>query len=119
MNGVTRCLVGYSGGVELNPTYQTIMDHTEALLIEYDPTIISYGEILKEWKHQMGEPYPSKRQYRSAIFCLNDEQSALAQEFCQQNVKQPKFVDIEPTTRFYMAEEYHQDYVEKAMRRRF
>mmetsp|Transcript_15682 Transcript_15682/g.20450 ORF Transcript_15682/g.20450 Transcript_15682/m.20450 type:complete len:118 (+) Transcript_15682:429-782(+) len=116
MNGVTRCLVGYSGGLELNPTYRTIMDHTEALLIEYDPTIIGYNDILQQWKDLGGEvPYPSSRQYRSGIFTTTPEQETEAIEY-KEALKQNKYVYVEPATRFYMAEEYHQDFLEKSNR---
>lgn len=66
----------------------------------------------------MGEPYPSKRQYRSAIFYLNDEQRKIAEEFCSA-MKYGKFVDVEPVTRFYMAEEYHQNFLAKQRSRVF
>mmetsp|Transcript_10867 Transcript_10867/g.30048 ORF Transcript_10867/g.30048 Transcript_10867/m.30048 type:complete len:119 (-) Transcript_10867:308-664(-) len=118
MEGVSRCLVGYGGGRELNPTYQTIMDHTEAILVEYDPSVVSFQDILTKWKQEMGEPYPQKRQYRSAIFALNPEQEQVANKFVEDNFRYAKYVDVEPATRFYMAEEYHQDYIAK-MRARF
>jgi len=106
--GVDRCLVGYSGGVEDSPTYQSIKDYTEALLIEFDPTVTSYESILKLWR-ELHTPYPNKRQYRSAIMYLNDEQEKIAREFC----KGEKYVDVEPATKFFMAEEYHQNYLNK------
>lgn len=106
MNGVRRCVVGYSGGTRPNPTYENIMDYTEAILVEYDPKIVSYRQILQKWR-KLGEPYPAKRQYRSAIFCLNAEQEAIASDFCDGL----EFVDIEPVTKFYMAEERHQNFL--------
>lgn len=117
MPGVTRCLVGYSGGDELNPTYQTIMDHTEALLIEYDPSVCSYEQILQKWKELGGDcSYPNSRQYRSAIFPTTPEQQEKAQSFWD-DLKYNKYVFVEPATRFYMAEEYHQNYLEKCRAR--
>ena len=108
MAGVDRCLVGYSGGEAPDPTYQNIQDYTEALLIEYDPAVVSYLDILKLWRG-MHTPYPSKRQYRSAVMTLNEEQQKIAEEFCASE----KYVDVEPATRFYMAEDYHQNYLKK------
>ena len=48
MGGVVDVVVGYTGGSKKNPTYQNIMDATEAVLVEYDPSIISYEKILNE-----------------------------------------------------------------------
>jgi peptide-methionine (S)-S-oxide reductase len=108
--GVDRCIVGYSGGVAPDPTYRNIQDYSEALLIEFDPTVSSYEKILKLWRG-MHTPYPSNRQYRSAIMYLNEEQEKIAKEFC----KGEKNVDVEPATEFYLAEEYHQNYINKSM----
>jgi peptide methionine sulfoxide reductase MsrA len=106
--GVDRCIVGYSGGIQPNPNYGNIQDYTEALLIEFDPSVTSYTELLKLWR-SLHTPYPSKRQYRSAIMYLNEEQAEAAQEF----TKGEKYVNVEPATKFYLAEEYHQDYLKK------
>lgn len=108
MTGVDRCLVGYAGGVRTDPHYQNIQDYTEALLIEFDPSVTSFAKILQLWR-TLHAPYPSKRQYRSAIMYLNKQQAAVAMELCGGE----KFVDIEPATNFFMAEEYHQDYLKK------
>jgi len=93
-------------------TYQNIQDYTEALLVEFDPTVISYEDVLEHWKG-MASPYPaSKRQYRTAVWYLNDDQRQVAEEFV---AKMPggKYVDVEPATQFFLAEEYHQNFLEK------
>jgi peptide methionine sulfoxide reductase MsrA len=108
--GVDRCIVGYAGGLEPDPTYRNIQDYSEALLIEFDPTVSTYEEILKLYRG-MHTPYPSNRQYRSAIMCLDEKQLKIATEFC----KGEKHIDVEPATKFYLAEEYHQNYIKKAM----
>ncbi|CAB9530742.1 Peptide methionine sulfoxide reductase MsrA [Seminavis robusta] len=118
LDGVVGCVVGYSGGKARNPTYQNIQDYTEALLVEYNPNKLSYRDILQEWS---GMDYPfvqQKTQYRSAIFALNDEQLAQAQDFVSEleeryKEKGPIFVDVEPVTKFYRGEEYHQDFLAK------
>jgi peptide-methionine (S)-S-oxide reductase len=46
MNGVARTVVGYTGGSKLDPEYSNIMDSTEAIMVEYDPTVVSYKDIL-------------------------------------------------------------------------
>ena len=91
-------------------SYENIQDYTEALLIEFDPAVVSYESILKLWRAQH-TPYPNKRQYRSAILYLNDEQKQIAEEFCRNE----KYVDLEPVTKFYRAEEYHQNFLQKQM----
>jgi peptide-methionine (S)-S-oxide reductase len=100
--------VGYSGGLQPDPTYQNIMDYTEALLVEYDPSIITFEGILKKWR-SFGQPYPAKTQYKWAVFAMNNEQARVANEFCAGE----KYIAIEPVTTFYMAEEYHQDFMKK------
>lgn len=87
-------------------------------MVEFDPSIISYEEILDEWAHQHQPYYPSKCQYRSAIFYCNDGQLAAAQKKIKELGKggsRKLYVDLEPVTNFYMAEEYHQDFLEKQM----
>ena len=108
MYGVTRCVVGYAGGNQPFPTYESMMDHTESVLVEYDPSLVSYGDILSKWR-TMGEPYPTKTQYRWAVFCLNKMQEKIAKEFCHEM----QHVDIEPATKFYMAEARHQDFLDR------
>jgi peptide-methionine (S)-S-oxide reductase len=106
--GVDRCVVGYAGGIQPNPTYASIQDYTEALLVEFDPSVVSYTELLNLWQ-TMQSGYSSKRQYRSAIMYLNEEQAEVAREL----TKGEKYVDVEPATKFYLAEEYHQDHHKK------
>lgn len=118
MDGVVGCVVGYSGGKGAWPTYQNIQDYTEAMLIEYNPEQLSYEDVLREWS---GHDYPfaqQKRQYRSAIFTKNESQHRQALEFVnklqeQHKDKGPVFVDVEPVTKFYQAEEYHQNFLAK------
>lgn len=114
--GVVDVVVGYTGGKKKNPMYQNIMDATEAYLVEFDPSIISYEEILNEWA-QMHEPfYPSKTQYRSAIFYSSKKQKDAALKIIEglgRGGRTKVFVDLEPISAFYRAEEYHQDFLDK------
>mmetsp|Transcript_16782 Transcript_16782/g.23640 ORF Transcript_16782/g.23640 Transcript_16782/m.23640 type:complete len:119 (-) Transcript_16782:305-661(-) len=116
MDGVIRTVVGYTGGKKKNPTYRQIKDATESILIEYNPDIISFEDILVEWSRQVGfSPIrETSKQYRSAIFYVDGEQKKIAEE----TVKAMKsalgvskvFTGIEPVSAFYRAEEYHQNY---------
>mmetsp|Transcript_30027 Transcript_30027/g.61270 ORF Transcript_30027/g.61270 Transcript_30027/m.61270 type:complete len:126 (-) Transcript_30027:196-573(-) len=117
MDGVVRTVVGYTGGIEADPTYRNIKDATEAILIEFDPSVVSYGEILKEWSTQHSPFFPQKTQYRSAIFVASDEQRKLAEEIVKEleekNEDRQVFAAIEEVGAFYQAEEYHQKFLEK------
>mmetsp|Transcript_2753 Transcript_2753/g.4717 ORF Transcript_2753/g.4717 Transcript_2753/m.4717 type:complete len:100 (-) Transcript_2753:738-1037(-) len=90
-------------------------DHTESLLVEFDPNVITYEDILLEWS-KMDYPYStSKVQYRSAIFCVDEDQKEVAEGIVDgiraSSNGRDVYVDIEPVTRFYKAEEYHQDFL--------
>lgn len=113
-----RVVVGYTGGEELDPTYQSIKDSTEAVLIEFDPAVISYEMILDVWAKTHSPFFPQKCQYRSAIWYSNERQREAALEAIvniKKRYEEPRevFADIEPMTPFYRAEEYHQDFLNK------
>mmetsp|Transcript_27954 Transcript_27954/g.37157 ORF Transcript_27954/g.37157 Transcript_27954/m.37157 type:complete len:125 (+) Transcript_27954:306-680(+) len=117
MDGVIRTVVGYAGGEEKNPTYRRIKDATESILIEYDPDIMPYEDILVEWSRMHSPISKRKTQYRSAIFYADEEQKKIAEETVKamKNTSRGNeiFVDIEPVSAFYRAEEYHQDFIKK------
>jgi len=118
MRGVVRCVVGYTGGNKLHPTYKKIVDHTEALLIEFDPKLVSYEDLLISWSRMHTPVYERKCQYRSAVWYLNDEQKEVAEEVLE-GIKAARRGDkvystVEKATRFYRAEEYHQDFLNKS-----
>ena len=83
-----------------------MMDYTESLLVEFDKTLVDYQTILQKWK-SISDPYPTKRQYRTAVFYLNEEQEKIARQICHGM----GHVDVEPVTKFYMAEARHQDFL--------
>ena len=106
IRGVYRCLVGYSGGVEPNPSYDEMKDFTESVFIEFDPSQVSYAAILNKWK-LISTPYETTRQYRTAVFYLSEEQKEVARIMCDGM----SHVDVEPATKFFMAEERHQNFL--------
>jgi peptide-methionine (S)-S-oxide reductase len=94
------------------------MDATEAFMVEFDPAIIPYEKILDAWADQHAPFYPSKCQYRSAIFYTSEEQlniAAMKINELSRGGQRKVYVDLEPATSFYRAEEYHQDFLEKQM----
>ena len=118
--------VGYMGGNTLNPTYHDICrgdtNHAEVLQIAFNPEIISYSDLLKIfWKNHnpttLNQQGPDMgTQYRSVIFYQNDKQKELAESSIstQQTKWENKIVtQIIPSEKFYRAEEYHQDYLDK------
>jgi peptide methionine sulfoxide reductase msrA/msrB len=122
--GVLDTEVGYTGGAIENATYQNHEGHAEAVEITYDPSRISYEEIL-EFFFKMHDPTTVNRQgndvgtsYRSAIFVHDDEQRQAA-ERVKAKVdksgawKRPVVTEIVPAKKFWTAEAYHQDYLKK------
>ncbi len=109
-----RTRVGYTGGNKENPTYHTLGDHTESIEVDYDPSIISYADLLKVfWEaHDPGSRSWS-RQYMSAIFYHDEEQKKLALEsrkLEEERTRGKIYTEISPAPRFYRAEDYHQKY---------
>lgn len=128
MDGVLATDVGYTGGTTESPGYRDIITgmtgHAEAVRIEFDPRVISYGEILRFF-FRMHDPTTVNRQgndvgtqYRSTIFVANDEQRATAELVIREVDdsgfwKKPVVTTIEPLGDFTLAEDYHQDYLIK------
>ncbi len=128
VKGVLSTSVGYMGGTFKNPTYEDVCTdqtgHAEAVQVEYDPSQVSYDELLELfWK--IHDPTAFNRQgpdvgtqYRSGVFFHNPEQEAAAQaskEKLQRSgaYQRPIVTEITPASEFYRAEEYHQQYLEK------
>lgn len=122
--GVVRSEVGYTGGVLDNPTYENHEGHAEAVEIEYDPDVTSYKKLL-DFFFQIHNPTTLNQQgndrgtsYRSAIFYGTDEEKKLSEDFIRIVDESERWPDavvttLEPLTRFWRAEEYHQDYLQK------
>ncbi len=106
--------MGYAGGTTGNPSYRNIGDYSETVRVEYDPSIVSYQELLDAFwcSHSSTSPAYSS-QYRSAIFYTNEQQRQLANESKQAEearLGKTVYTDIESDTGFYVAEDYHQKY---------
>ncbi len=118
-----RTTVGYSGGTSANPDYTRIGDHSEAIRIEFDPLVVTYAELLAVfWDLHDPTSNPWSRQYRNAIFYLNESQQQQAeQSYALQT--QSSSADIktalEPARAFYPAEDYHQKYLLRQSSRLF
>jgi len=124
--GVVKVISGYAGGRQDNPTYQDYArkGHVEVVQVVYDPQRVTYKELLDYfWRHidptdAGGQFVDRGKEYRSAIFYQDDEQRRLAEESKQALArsgpfKKPIVTEILPLTKFYPAEEYHQNYYKK------
>ena len=126
LEGVVDTAVGYEGGQVENPTYEQVCTgttgHAEVTQVEFDPKRISYEELVdKFW--EVHDPTQLNRQgpdvgsqYRSVVFFHTPEQEAVAtasRERAAERARQPIVTTIEPATRFWRAEEYHQCYLER------
>lgn len=127
--GVIDTEVGYTGGKLDNPSYRDVSrgdsGHAEAVRVVFDPTRLSYRDLLEKWFFRMHDPTTKDRQgndvgtqYRSAIFVSSPEQRRVATEVIRKLERSGKFSDpivttIEPAGTFTPAEDYHQDYLQK------
>ena len=125
VRGVEDVVSGYSGGFVLNPTYRQVCDgktgHAEVVRVEFDPTVITFREILEIF-FAIHDPTTLNRQgadvgpqYRSAIFYHSPEQKATAQAvIAELNAAKvfdkPIVTEVTGVTKFYPAEDYHQEY---------
>jgi peptide-methionine (S)-S-oxide reductase len=104
--------VGYTGGPEPHPTYRDLGSHSETIQIDYDPTQITYEQLLDVfWSNHSPTSRPYSRQYASIIFTHDDEQERLALETkAREGVErgQTIYTEIVPFTKFWLAEDYHQ-----------
>jgi peptide-methionine (S)-S-oxide reductase len=111
---VVRTRVGYSGGDTINPTYYDLANHSETIQIDYDPSKISYKQLLDVfWASHNPTILAYSTQYKSIIFYHDEEQRRLAVETkAQQESKQGLsiYTEIVPYSEFYLAEDYHQKY---------
>ncbi len=128
IEGVLSTAVGYEGGRTENPTYEQVCTnttgHAETVEVEYDPSRVSYERLLDVfWDNhdptQLNRQGPDVgAQYRSAVFFHTPEQQAAAiaskeKRSASGKYKRPIVTEITPASKFYRAEEYHQQYLEK------
>ena len=127
VKGVSRAESGYSGGSASTAKYQLVgsgaTGHAEAVRVTYDPSQITYGQLLKVFFAVAHDPTELNRQgpdtgtqYRSAIFFANAEQQRIAKAYIEQLDQAKVFgrkiaTQVVPLQSFHEAEDYHQDYL--------
>jgi peptide-methionine (S)-S-oxide reductase len=129
VKGVLKTTVGYAGGTAATATYDQVVTettgHAESVEVVYDPSRITYGQLLRIFFSVAHDPTELNRQgpdvgtsYRSAIFYSNDEQKRLASAYIAQLDAAKVFpkrivTEVTPLKGFYRGEDYHQDYALK------
>jgi peptide-methionine (S)-S-oxide reductase len=129
VKGVTSATSGYSGGFVKSPSYETVSmgvtGHAESVSVVYDPSKISYGQLLMVYFSVAHDPTQLDRQgpdsgsqYRSSIFYTSEEQRHIAEAYVAQLSAakiygRPIVTKIVPFAAFYPAEDYHQDYLKR------
>lgn len=125
LEGVKKVESGYTGGKTANPTYEEVSSgstgHAEATQITFDPTKISFGELLEIF-FATHDPTTLNRQgadvgtqYRSEVFYHNDEQKKITEDYIkvlntENTFGKPVVTKVSPASKFYVAEDYHQNY---------
>ena len=125
VKGVEEAVSGYAGGKEPNPTYEQVGAHTtghaEAVEVYYDPSLVSYATLLKvyfasqEPTQVNGQGPDHGASYRSIIFYRTPEEQMQAEKYkaeIQKNYSEPIAAQVLPFEKFWMAEDYHQDYIQ-------
>ena len=129
LNGVRSAVSGYAGGERATAEYETVSSgttgHAESVQITFDPSIVSYGEILRVFFSVAHDPTQLNRQgpdrgtqYRSAIFYADEQQKEIATAYIAQLEQAGKFARpivtrVDSLRGFFAAEDYHQDYLLK------
>lgn len=129
VKGVQNAVSGFAGGHLKNPSYERVSQgdtgFAESVKVVYDPSKVTYGQLLIVFFEVAHDPTELNRQgpdtgtqYRSAIFTLNDEQKKIAQAYIQQLdaahvYSKPIVTEVTPITDFYKAEAYHQHFLDR------
>ena len=127
VKGVASATSGYAGGPEADPTYDAVstggIGHAEAVQITYDPSQVTYSNLLHIFFSVVADPTtlnaqgPDRStQYRSAVFATNSAQAAIAKAYIAELDAARVFgganvTTVEPASKFYETEEYHQDFL--------
>jgi len=127
VKGVTKSTSGYSGGSQMTAKYMLVgtgtTGHAESVEVKYDPSQVTYGQLLRVFFSVAHDPTQLNRQgpdwgtqYRSAIFFATPEQERVAKAYIAQLdaakvYAKPIVTEVAPLKGFYSAEDYHQDYL--------
>ena len=123
MAGVSSVISGYSGGEEIDPTYEDVKyqrtSHRETIKIDYDPSKVSFRELFQVFLRSVDPHDPDGQfidrgfSYTLAAYWLDAEQQEAAEDMIhslETDTGLPVYIKVEPFKSFYQAEEFHQDY---------
>ena len=129
LNGVSSAVSGYAGGTKKNPDYEQVSSgrtgHAESVKVTFDPSVVSYGQLLQVFFSVAHDPTTLNRQgpdegtqYRSAIFYADEEQKRVAEAYIKQLTDakafhRPIVTQVAQLSAFYTAESYHQHYFDQ------
>jgi peptide-methionine (S)-S-oxide reductase len=120
--GVVDAVSGYAGGIMPNPTYENHRGYQEAVKVTYDPAKVSYAELVDYFFHNIDPTDPNGMicdkgpSYMSSVFVGGPQERAVAEQVkakVAQAIGSGVTTTIKPTTTFYKAEDYHQDFARK------
>ena len=123
LKGVLSARSGYANGKKENPSYQEvrsgIYEHAETIEIVYDDSLISLEKLLEHYLRFV-DPYSINQQgedkgiqYRTGVYYINKEDETIIRNFLDSHLKKPYYIENKELENFYLAEEYHQDYLKK------
>lgn len=123
LKGVIQTSVGYANGTSANPSYhdlkQGLADHAETAYIRYDDNVISLEKLLEHYLRFV-DPYSVNRQghdeglqYRSGIYYLDEKDKEIVLHYFNEHLEKNYAIQVEKLRNYYLAEEYHQDYLKK------
>ncbi len=125
IKGVKEAVSGYAGGTTKNPTYESIetgtTGHAETVNVYYDPAVVNYATLLKVYfagqdaTQVNGQGPDMGTQYRSIAFYRSDAEKQQIEQYIkviQPHFKAPVAAEVKPLTKFWLAEGYHQNYIE-------
>jgi peptide-methionine (S)-S-oxide reductase len=132
VRGVRSAVAGFSGGTVASPSYEQVNSgstgHAESVLVTYDPTVVSYRQLLEVFFRVAHDPTSRDRQgpdvgpdYRAIVFVRDDEErkqvgAYIAELTAQKAFRRPIVTEVHPVQPFYVAEAYHQHYAQNNQR---
>lgn len=125
LKGVISSTSGYANGTKENPTYQEVKsgvyNHVETVRVVFDDSIITLVTLLEHFLRFV-DPYSLNQQgedkgvqYRSGVYFIDNEDESIIKAFFDNHLKPGYLIEIKRLENFYLAEEYHQDYLKKNM----
>ena len=123
LKGVISSISGYANGRKENPTYQEVRSeqygHAETVKVTYDPNTITLEKLLEHYLRFV-DPYSLNKQgedkgiqYRTGVYYIDESDKQIIKDYLDSHLNKGYCIEILPLSNFYLAEEYHQDYLKK------